>query len=83
MLYRSPLRLVSVRVPFLVLVLSGACSISAAWRLHCGALTTPYYQKQILECVEDWNNKVARVVRRLRKLAADYIAPWLAHDQEN
>jgi len=83
MLYRSPLRLVSVRVPFLVLVLSGACSISAAWRLRCGALTTPYYQKQILECVEDWNNKVARSVRRMRKLATVYLAPWLAHDREN
>ncbi len=83
MLYRPPLRLVSVRVPFLVLVLSGACSISAAWRLCRGALTTPYYQKQILECVEDWNNKVARSVRRMRKLAAVYLAPWLAHDREN
>jgi hypothetical protein len=83
MLYRPPLRLVSVRVPFLVLVLSGACSISAAWRLRCGALTTPYYQTQILECVEDWNNKVARVVRRMRKLAALYLAPWLGQDRKN
>lgn len=83
MVYQSPLRLVSVRIPFMVLVLSGACSISAAWRLHRGALTTPYYQKQILECVEDWNNEVRRTVGRIRKLAATYFAPWLAHDQEN
>jgi hypothetical protein len=51
--------------------------------LHRGALTTPYYQKQILECVEDWNNEIRRTVGRVRKLAATYFAPWLAHDQEN
>jgi hypothetical protein len=83
MLYQPPFRLVSVRVPFLVLVLSGACSISAAWRLWRGALTTPYYEKQILECVEDWNNKVRRAVGRMRKLAAMCFAPWLAQDRKN
>lgn len=70
MVYQSPLKLVSIRVPFVVLVLSGACSVSAAWRLRRGALTTPYYQRQILECVENWNNKVARSIDRIRKLAA-------------
>ena len=83
MVYQSPLRLVSVRVPFIVLVLSGACSIGAAWRLCRGALTTPYYQKQILKCVEDWNNKVARSVRRMRALAAVYLAPWLLDNKKN
>ena len=83
MVYQSPLRLVSVRVPFIVLVLSGACSVGAAWRLCRGALTTPYYQKQILECVEHWNNKVARSIRRMRKLVAAYLPPWLAHDRQN
>lgn len=82
MIYQSPLRLVSVRVPFVVLVLSRACGISAAWRLRRGALTTPYYQKQILECVEHWNNKVARLAGRIRKLAAIYVAPWVRQDRK-
>jgi len=66
MIYRAPLQLVSVRVPFLVLVLSGACDIGGAWRLSRGALTTPYCQKQILECVENLRNTVARAIRNIR-----------------
>ena len=68
MAYRAPLHLVSVRVPFLVLVFSRACSVSAAWRLSRGALTSPYYQRQILDRVEEWNRMVDRAVVSLSEL---------------
>jgi hypothetical protein len=75
MVYRAPV-LVAVRVPFIVLVLSGACSISAAWRLSCGALTTPYYQKQILECAEEWEWTVSRVIGNIWNMIRLPFAGW-------
>jgi hypothetical protein len=75
MVYRAPV-LVSVRVPFLVLVLSGACSISGAWRLSRGALTSPYHQKQILECVELWEWTVARAIGNIWNVVRLPFAPW-------
>lgn len=62
MIYRAPVQFVSVRVPFVVLVLSGACSINTAWRLSRGAMTSPYYQKQILECAEEWQRNVVQSI---------------------
>jgi hypothetical protein len=62
MSYRAPLRLVSVRVPFIVLVLSGACSVSAPWRLSRGAMTSPYHQRQIFECAEEWKRTIAQAI---------------------
>jgi hypothetical protein len=76
MTYRAPSQLVSVRVPFIVLVLSGACSISAAWRLSRGAMTSPYYQKQILECVEEWESTVVRAIGNIRNAVRLHFALW-------
>jgi len=62
MIYRAPVQFASVRVPFVVLVLSGACSVHAAWRLSRGAMTSPYYQKQILERAEEWQRNVVQSI---------------------
>jgi hypothetical protein len=76
LIYRAPLRLVSVRVPFTVLVLSGACSVNAAWRLSRGAMTTPYYQKQILDCAEEWERDVVRLIGNIWNAVRAAFAQW-------
>jgi hypothetical protein len=68
MIYRAPVQFVSVRVPFVVLVLSGACSVGTAWRLSRGAMTSPYYQKQILECADEWQRNVVQSIRNIWNL---------------
>lgn len=60
MLPPPPKYAVPVRVPFLTLVLSRACSIRVAWLLSRGALTTPYRQSCILHKVCDWRQKRER-----------------------
>lgn len=54
MLPPPPKYAVPVRVPFLTLVLSGACSVRVAWLLSHGALTTPLLQSCMLNRVRDW-----------------------------
>lgn len=76
MTHRVPLQLVSVRVRFIVLVLSGACGIRAAWRLSRGAMTSPYYQKQILACAEEWEWTVVRAIGNLRNAVRLPLALW-------
>ncbi len=51
---------VPVRVPFAVLVLSGACSMKVAWNLSRGAMTSPLHQNRILERVEEWERTIDR-----------------------
>lgn len=60
MLPPPPRYAVPVRVPFLILVLSGACSIRVAWLLSHGALTTPYRQSCLLDRVRDWRQQRER-----------------------
>src|SRR5438309_2909516 len=54
MLPPAPCWAVPVRVPFLVLVLSGACDFKTAWLLSRGALVSPLDQKNILQKVRSW-----------------------------
>ncbi len=48
----APKWAVAVRVPFVTLVLSRACSVREAWLLSHGALTSPLHQDCILENVQ-------------------------------
>jgi hypothetical protein len=55
-------RVVPVRVPFPVLILSGACSVKSAWLLSRGAMVSPFHQNQIHERVAEWERKVDRAL---------------------
>ena len=76
MIYQAPVRFVSVRVSFVVLVLSGACSVNAAWRLSRGAMTSPYYQKQILERAEEWQRSVVQSVGNIWNMVRLPFTQW-------
>jgi hypothetical protein len=75
LMYRAP-QLVSVRAPFMVLVLSGACSVNAAWRLSRGAMTSPYYQKQILERAEEWQRNVVQSIGNIWNVVRLPFTQW-------
>ena len=72
------MQLLPVRVPFLILVLSGACTIRDAWRLSHGALTLPFYRRLMLERVNEWNLKVERVSKVMRLPGATWLSEWIA-----
>jgi len=58
----APRWAVQVRVPFTLLVLSGARPIKTAWLLSRGAQTSPFQQGLILDRVHLWDLKVDRTL---------------------
>lgn len=58
----APKWAVPVRVSFMTLMLSRACSFRTAWLLTHGALTSPFNQDLILEQVALWRLQKRRLL---------------------
>jgi len=71
----APRWAVPVRIPFVVLVLSGACTIKTAWLFSHGALTSPLNQHRILERVQESRRKRDRASGNIRDAIALPFAP--------
>ncbi len=72
----APRWAVQVRVPVIILVLSGACPIKTAWLLSRGARTSPFRQGLILDRVRQWNLKVDRTLGNIWDVLTLPFALW-------